>query len=228
MQASWICLSRGEAAPRKGRPRASMRGARLLVLFAFQLPLSCGQSSCLAFEDILLQLDCYSADPSDKPCTCTGNDDIAPLLANIGCSYGGTIPSVIGACTALTSLCVAGQVASLRTFSRSPHRPPRPSPRPHPHSSLTNNLLTGSIPPTIADLSLLTSLVISQNTSGQDAFPAPTSGLTGSIPMYIYQLTQLTELCVPARRGEPPPAGALCPLAQLTRAHALFPRVQND
>ena len=104
-----------EVAGRRGAAAGTMLGAlrALLVLFAFQLPLSSGQVDCENdFEEIITYggytMGCYESDPTDeKPCTCIGDADINAQLSTLNCAYGGTIPEALSSCTSLTSLCVA-------------------------------------------------------------------------------------------------------------------------
>ena len=107
--ASWQTRWRAGGGAAAGTMLGALRA--LLVLFAFQLPLSSGQVDCDNLEDILTYgtytMGCYQTDPTDeKPCTCIG-DVINEQLSTLNCAYPGTIPEALGSCTSLTSLCVA-------------------------------------------------------------------------------------------------------------------------
>ena len=109
--ASWQTRWRAGGGAAAGTMLGALRA--LLVLFAFQLPLSSGQVDCEdSFEEIITYgtyaMGCYESDPTYyKPCTCIGDGDINAQLSSTNCAYGGTIPEALGSCTSLTSLCVA-------------------------------------------------------------------------------------------------------------------------
>ena len=109
--ASWQTRWRAGGGAAAGTMLGALRA--LLVLFAFQLPLSSGQLDCEATLEEWLSYgqysgSCYESDPTDeKPCTCIGDADINAQLSTLNCAYGGTIPEALSSCTSLTSLCVA-------------------------------------------------------------------------------------------------------------------------
>ena len=133
-------------------------------------------------------MNCYESDPTDeKPCDCIGDADINVQLSTLNCAYGGTIPEALGSCTSLTSLCVAR--ATWRPLGCPLTSALAPPLSLFQHRVLTNNSLTGTIPMSLMYLTSLETLVISQNTAGQEQ---GVTGLTGTIPAAIQYLPALT------------------------------------